>query len=35
MEETVASARAMSELADELRGAMQRFQTGRSGGGAS
>jgi methyl-accepting chemotaxis protein len=31
MEETVASARAMSELADELRGALQRFQTERSG----
>jgi len=30
MEETVASSRAMSELADELRGALQRFQTDRS-----
>ena len=33
MEETVASARAMSELADELRGALRRFQTDRSSGG--
>jgi methyl-accepting chemotaxis protein len=31
MAETVASAHAMSELAEELRGALRRFQTGRAG----
>jgi methyl-accepting chemotaxis protein len=34
MAETVASAQAMNELADELRGALQRFSTERSNGDA-